>query len=116
MHNLDTQPEHLLYPLFAPALVTRVHPQMREARKAFAGGLQQQLDPVLVGNLSAVNLDLEYQAFRIHEQVSLAAADLLAAIAAPLFATGSARLGRLRIDYTRAGLRVSPQPYSQALS
>ena len=61
MHNLDTQTEFLLYPLFAPALVTCVYPQVREARKAFTGGLQQQLDPVLVRYLGAVNLYPEYQ-------------------------------------------------------
>ena len=112
MHDLDTQPELLLYPLFAPALVTHVYPQMREARKALAGGLQQQLDPVLVGYLGAVYLGFEHQGFRIHEQVSLAAADLLAAIVAPLFATGPARLGRLGINYSCAGLSRSASSQS----
>ena len=40
MHDLDTQPELLLYPFLAPALVTCAHPQAREAWKALAGGLQ----------------------------------------------------------------------------
>jgi hypothetical protein len=41
MHNLDTQPELLLlYPFLATALVTCVYPQVREAWKALAGGLQ----------------------------------------------------------------------------
>jgi hypothetical protein len=109
----DAQPRHVAQ---APALPTPcpcpdktgVHPQVREAWKALACGLQQQLDAVLVGHLSAVNLGFEYQALRIHEQVSLSAANLLAAIVAPLFATDPARLGRLRIDYPRTGLRVSP--------
>src|SRR5215210_8982596 len=87
---------------------------MREAWKALAGGPQQQLDSILVGNFGAVNLGLEHQAFRIHEQLSFAAADLLAAIVAPLFATGPTRLGRLGINYSCAGLWVSPQPHPQA--
>ena len=41
MDNLDAQPELLLSPLLASALLTGVHPQMREvARKAISGGLQ----------------------------------------------------------------------------
>jgi hypothetical protein len=40
MHNLDTQPEFLLYPFLAPALITGVHPQVRETWMALAGGLQ----------------------------------------------------------------------------
>ena len=44
-------------------------------------------------------LGLEHRAFRIHEQVPLVAADLLlAAIVTPHLATGSARIGRLRVD------------------
>src|SRR5918998_250490 len=106
----------MLYPLLAPALVTPIHPQVREAWKALASGLQQQPDPILVGYLSAVDLGLEDQAFRIHEQVALAPADLLAAVVASMFTADPARLGRLRIDDTRARLRFSPQPYPQALA
>ena len=91
LRHLETK--LLLYPLPAPALVTCIYPQMGEARKALVGGPQQQLDSILVGNFGAVNLGLEHQAFRIHEQLSFAAADLLAAIVAPLFATGPARFG-----------------------
>src|SRR5215207_11091710 len=68
MHDLDTQPELLLYPLFAPALVTRVHPQMREARKALAGGLQQQLDPVWSGTLALCTF-FQDQALGVHQHV-----------------------------------------------
>jgi hypothetical protein len=40
MHDLDTQTQFLLCPLLAPALLTGIHPQVREAWKALAGGLQ----------------------------------------------------------------------------
>jgi hypothetical protein len=41
MDDLDAQPELLLGPLLASAVVTGVHPQMREAaRKVISGGLQ----------------------------------------------------------------------------
>ena len=91
---------------------------MRETRKALAGALQQQLDPVLVGNFGAVDLGLEHESLSIHEQVSLSAADLLTAVVASCFAAYPACLGRLRIDYARAGLWVSAQsrPRSAALS
>jgi hypothetical protein len=39
---------------------------VREAWKALTGGLQQQLYPVLIGYLGAVDLGFEDQAFRIH--------------------------------------------------
>ena len=86
MDDLDAQPGLPLGPLLAPALVTRVYPQPRETRKELAGSLQQQLDPVLVGHLSAVDLDFENQAFRIDEQVPLAPANLLAAVVTARFA------------------------------
>jgi hypothetical protein len=41
MDNLNTLAELLLCPLLASALVTSVHPHMREAWKVLAGGLQQ---------------------------------------------------------------------------
>ena len=63
-----------------------------------------------------MNLYSEDQAFRIHEKVSLAAADLLASVVPSLFAAYSARLGRLRIDYPSARLGVSTQSRSQALA
>ena len=120
MHNnLDTQTKLLLCPLLAPALLTGVHPQMPEARKASASGLQQQLDPVLVGDLGAEDLyskdlyskdlyskdlyskDLysEEQTLRIYQQVSAGVAfylgDLLAAIVTAVFATHCGGFGRL---------------------
>jgi hypothetical protein len=64
---------------------------VRETGKALAGGLQKHLDPVLVGELGAVNLYSEDQAFSIHEKVSLAAADLLASVVPSLFAAYSGR-------------------------
>jgi hypothetical protein len=100
MHNnLDTQSKLLLCPLLAPALLTGVHPQMPEARKASASGLQQQLDPVLLGDLGAEDLYSEEQTLRIYEQVSAGVAfylgDLLAAIVTAVFATHCGGFGRL---------------------
>ena len=79
-------------------------------------GFQQQLDTVLIGNLGAVNLSLEHQPFRIHQEMALSAAYLLPAIVAPSFAAYSGRFGRLGVDHPRAGVWVSPQPYPQALA
>jgi hypothetical protein len=108
MHHLDAQAEHLFCPLFAPALVTGVHPHVRKARKAISHTVYKQLDPVLIGDLGAVDLGLQDQPFRLHEQVSLPAANLLPTVVASRFATYSGSLGRLRIHYPSAGIRVSP--------
>jgi hypothetical protein len=95
MHNLDTQTEFLLYPFLAPTLVTRIHPQVREVRKAISYTLQQQLDPVLIGDLGAVDLDLENQAFRVHQELALPAANLLPTIVSTRLTTYAGRLSRL---------------------
>ncbi|HVF00890.1 MAG TPA: hypothetical protein VNA27_06055 [Rubrobacteraceae bacterium] len=69
---------------------------MRKARKALAGGLQQQLDAILLGDLGAVNLGLKHQAFRIFEQVPLAPTNLLPAqFLGSRFAAFPGSLGRL---------------------
>jgi hypothetical protein len=108
MHHLDAQAEHLFCPLFPPSLVAGIYPQVRKARKAIAYTLQQQFNPILIGNLGAVHLSLQHQPFRIHQQVSLSASDLFATVVASLLPAYSGRLGRLRIDYPSAGMRVSP--------
>jgi hypothetical protein len=58
MHHLDAQAEHLFCPLFPPSLVAGIYPQVRKARKAIAYTLQQQFNPILIGNLGAVHLSL----------------------------------------------------------
>ena len=59
-------------------------------------------------NLHSENQSLRIYDLRIYEQVSLSAANLLSTVVAPLLATDPARLGRLRIYYPGAGLRLSP--------
>src|SRR5215212_10669128 len=100
MHDLDAQPELLLCPLLAPTLVAGIHPQVRKAWKAITCGFQQQLNPVLLGHLCTMNLGLEHQPFRVHQQLSLAAVNFLSAVVTALFFSAyPARLSRLRIDY-----------------
>ena len=36
MHYLNAQPEYVLSPILASTLVTRIHPQVREAPKAIS--------------------------------------------------------------------------------
>src|SRR5215213_1640831 len=67
MDNLNAYAEFLLCPLLAPTLVTSVYPQMRKTWKALTGGFQQQPEPVLVGDLRAVDPNLEHQSLRIHQ-------------------------------------------------
>ncbi len=111
MYDLDAQAEHIFRLFLASALVTRIHPQMREARKVLLYILKQQLDPILIGNLG-----FQDQSLRIHEQASLPAANLLPTIVGVRFSAHLGSLCRLGIHYPSTGLRVSPQPYSQAFT
>src|SRR5215211_3679503 len=61
-------------------------------------------------------LGSEHQAFGIHQQVPLAAADLLATVVAPLLPAHSGRLGGLGVDYSGAGVRGPAKPHPQALA
>ena len=58
-HTNRLSPELLLCPLLTSALVTGVHPQMREPWKALAGGLQQyNLSPSWSGTFALWTLAL----------------------------------------------------------
>src|SRR5215216_5464234 len=81
---------------------------------------EQAPDAVLVGHLSAVDPGLDHQSLRVHEQVALPAADLLAAVEAPLLTADAGGLGRLRVEDagTRLGIptRSRPRPPASAVS
>jgi hypothetical protein len=66
-----------------PTLVTCVHPQMRKAGNTIVGGLQHQLDAVLIRHLGAVDFGLEHQPFRIHQEMALSATYLLSTYSRP---------------------------------
>ena len=68
--------------------------------------LQQQLDPILIGDLGAMNLGFERQFLRIHQEMALSVAYLLTSVIASRFATDSGGLGRLRVHHPRVGLGV----------
>jgi hypothetical protein len=70
--------------------------------------------PSLVHDLCAVDLNLEHEAFAVHQQVSLSALDLLAAIVATFFASHPGRSRRPAADYPGAGLGVSLRANPQA--
>src|ERR671912_264842 len=80
--------------------------------------IQQHLDALVVHDLCAHDLCLEYEAFGVYQQMSLTALYLLPAIVAALFSTHAGRLDRLAIDYSSTGLRVSleahPHPLAQS--
>src|SRR3712207_2998146 len=116
MHHLDAQVKHLFCPVLAPALVPGIHPQVRKARKAISCTLQQQFDPVLIGDLGAMDPGFEHQSLRIYQEMALPAANLLPPVVASRFAAYSGCLGRLGIHYPSTGLRVSTQPYTQAFT
>src|SRR5688572_1153847 len=58
----------------------------------------------------------EHQPLGVHQQVTLAALDLLATIVTALLSTYACRLDRLRIHYASSRLRVSLQANPQALA
>jgi hypothetical protein len=63
-----------------------------------------------------MDLCLEDETFGVHEQVALAALDLLATVIATFFSAHSRSLDRLAIHDARTGLRISLQANSQARS
>src|ERR671910_33308 len=79
--------------------------------------IQQHLDALVVHDLCAHDLCLEYEAFGVYQQMSLTALYPLPVVVAAFFSTHAGRLDRLRIDDTRARLRVpvesNPQPLAQ---
>src|SRR5215216_3406719 len=77
---------------------------------------EQAPDAVLVGHLSAVDPGLDHQSLRVHEQVALPAADLLAAVEAPLLTADAGDLGRLRVEDAGTRLGISPKPHPQAFA
>ena len=66
MNDLDAQAEHVFCPVFVPALVTGIYPRVRKARKVITYTLKKQFNPILIGDLGAVDLGFQNQSFRIH--------------------------------------------------
>jgi hypothetical protein len=59
-----------------------------------------------------VDLGFEDETFRVHQQVTLAALDLLASVVTALFSAYCSSLYRLRIHYACTGLRIPLQANS----
>jgi hypothetical protein len=78
--------------------------------------VQQELDAFPVLDLCAVDPDSEHQSLGVHQQMSLASFDLLAAIVAALFAAYARGFDRLAIHYGRGGLRVPLEADTHALT
>ena len=78
--------------------------------------MQQYLDPLVVHNLCAVDLRLEYETLGVYQQMTLSSFDLLASIVTPLFPAYRGALDRLGIPYARAGLRIPLQANPKAFS
>src|SRR5829696_6983807 len=79
-------------------------------------GLHQQLGAIFVRHLGAVDPGLEHQTLRVYQQRPLAAADLLAAIEAPLLPAYAGCFGRLAVHDRGAGASVPAKPRPQALT
>src|SRR5215207_2125586 len=118
LNELHTPSECLLYPILAPIFspVAGVYPQMFEAGEVHICSLQERLDPVPVHHLGAVNLRLEHESFRIHQQMALTTFDLLATVVTSVFPAYPGSLYRLAIHNASAGLRVSLQANPKTFS
>jgi hypothetical protein len=63
-----------------------------------------------------MDLGFEHEAFRIYQQVTLTAFDLLTSVVTALFSAHRGALDRLGIHYARAGLGISLLSDSQAFA
>jgi hypothetical protein len=63
-----------------------------------------------------VHLGFQYEALGVHQQLSLPAANLLAAVVSSRLTAHPARLCRLRVHYRGTGLGISPEPSAQELA
>src|SRR5215212_6093748 len=70
----------------------------------------------MVQHLGAVNLRLEYESLRVHQQVALTPFDLLAPVVSALFSAHRGALDRLGVHHASAGLRVPFQSNAQAFA
>jgi hypothetical protein len=70
----------------------------------------------MVHELGAVHLRFEHEAFCVHQDVALPAADLLAAVVSTLLSAYPGGLDRLGVHDTRAGLAVTPELNAQTLA
>jgi hypothetical protein len=61
--DLDLHAKRLLYPILAPASVTRIHPQVRKPRQTRASRFEQHSDAVLVWDLRAVHPGFDHETF-----------------------------------------------------
>src|SRR5215204_397202 len=116
--ELDRPTKCLFHPTFALLLtsIASVHPQVRKAGELLAAMLQERLDSLLVHKLGAVDLCFEYEALGVHQQVTLAALDLLSTVETALFPAHPGRFDRLAIHYPGAGLGIPVQANAQTLT
>jgi hypothetical protein len=89
---------------------------MAEAWKVFGCEIQQNFDALSVLYLCAMDLGFEHQTLRVHQQVALAALDLLATVIAALFSTYPGSFDRLAVHYSCTGLRVSLEAHPHSLA
>lgn len=101
-----------LDPLLAGPTVARIHPGMLEAREILADACEHhwKRGPVLDGG--AMDLGPEHQSLGLDHEVTLALAELLAAVISP-YASNSGCLDLLAVDDAGTGLGVSPNPDAQ---
>jgi len=77
--------------------------------------LQQQLDPIAIHDLCAVDPHPEHQPLRVREQMLLASLDLLACIVAPL-AADACGLHGLTVDDAGTQLGIASQSDTEPLA
>jgi hypothetical protein len=79
---------------------------MREAWEHFLGVFEEDLDPLVVHYLRAMDLGFQDQTLGVYEQMTLSPFRLLAAVVTALITSHTSALDRLAVHYANAWLRI----------
>src|SRR5215217_4590400 len=89
LHQVLAPPQGLLHPILALVLspVAAIKPQVREAWEHLSGVFEEDLDPLVVHHLRAMDPRFQHQTLGVHEQMTLSALHLLASVVTALIAS-----------------------------
>jgi hypothetical protein len=98
------------------AVITAVSPQLADVREAHGHISQHQLRTITITDVGCIHLEGQGQALGIHDQVPLAAVDLLAAVETTFWATHIRGLDTLAVDDCGTRLHIAPESLTHHLA
>ena len=107
LDNLDRPAQLALDPFLAAAGIALVHPDMAQPRELLGGAREQQRYGGAILQGRRVDLHPQDQALRVHQEMPLAAAELLGPVVAP-YPADAGGLDGLAIDNPSARLGIPP--------